>query len=284
MIPINQYLIDGFIKQALQEDMPHGHDLTTALTVPSDKVVKAVLNTRQTGIIAGVEIVVRVFEILDPSIQITINKNSGDKVDKNDVIISLKGSAHTIFKGERVALNILSHLSSIATLAHRFVEKTKGTTARITCTRKTLPGLRIFQKFAVQCGGGYPHRYGLDDAIMIKDNHIAATGGIQNALDAANQNKSHMKIIEIEVDTLEQLRQVLDHGGAHCVLLDNMDIKTLTQAVEMVGDKMITEASGGINIDTVADIASTGVGYISVGALTHSAPILDIGLDLEIQS
>ena len=203
-------------------------------------------------------------------------------MQKGDIIAEVEGSARAILSAERVALNFLGRMSGIATLTRKFVEQVAGTEAKIVCTRKTTPGLRAFEKYAVRCGGGSNHRYGLDDAMLIKDNHIAVAGSIKAALQAAKQAAGHLVKVEIEVDTLAQLHEVLAEG-ADVVLLDNMDIKTLKQAVALVEGAMLTEASGGVTLDSVAEIAKTGVDMISVGALTHSPRVLDLGLDIKIR-
>lgn len=271
---------DALIRTALKEDLPYGSDITGSVCNLSDIQTSVSLISREDGIVAGLDCALHVFKILDPQIDITKKVNDGDTVYKNNILATLSGSAQTILQGERVALNILSHLSGIATLTHSYVRTISHTHARIAGTRKTLPGLRNLQKYAIQCGGGLPHRYGLNDAIMIKDNHIAMLGGdVKTALHQAYTHKPHTQTIEIEVDTLDQLKDVLSTDYADIVLLDNMDATKLTKAVAMIDGKIIAEASGGINIDTVADIAETGVDIISVGALTHSAPALDIGVD-----
>ena len=192
------------------------------------------------------------------------------------------GPARAVLAAERVALNLLGRLSGVATATHEFVRRVAGTRTRICCTRKTTPGLRALEKYAVRCGGGFNHRFGLDDAMLIKDNHIAVAGGIRAVLERARAAAGHLVKIEIEVDTLDQLREVLDVGLADAVLLDNMDPATMRKAVEMVGGKFPLEASGGITLDTIAEIAKTGVDYVSSGWITHSAPQLDVALDIEM--
>jgi nicotinate-nucleotide pyrophosphorylase (carboxylating) len=206
----------------------------------------------------------------------------GAKLAANETIAEIEGPAVAILSGERVALNFVGHLSGIATLTAAYVAKVAHTGAKILDTRKTLPGLRALEKYAVRCGGGVNHRFGLDDAVLIKDNHIAVAGGITPALKSARAAVSHLVKVEIEVDSLDQLSEVLKAGGADAVLLDNMDLATLKRAVEMARGKVVTEASGGVTLDTVAKIAETGVDVISVGALTHSAPALDVALDIDI--
>lgn len=277
-------LIEPLIIKALEEDLGHGHDITSESLIDEDEEIKVVLRARTDGVIAGIKVAQMVFEIVDPDILVTRHMSSGHEAKSGDVILTAEGNAISILRAERTALNLISHLSGIATETAKYVEAIKGTKANICDTRKTLPGLRALQKYAVKAGGGMNHRFGLDDAILIKDNHIAAVGGIQAALDAAKKNAGHMVKIEIEVDTLEQLQDVIDHGGADIVLLDNMGPDILKKAVEMVDGKMVTEASGGINLETVSAIAQSGVDMISVGALTHSVTALDIGLDFESTS
>jgi nicotinate-nucleotide pyrophosphorylase (carboxylating) len=280
----SQIHIDKLIRNALIEDMPYGHDLTTELTIPDNSQAIALITTRENGILAGLNIALTAFSHINKSLEVTASAQDGKKVKTGDKLAKIKGDAKSILMAERVALNILSHLSGIASTTRQYVDEIEGTNARITCTRKTLPNLRIFQKYAVMCGGGFPHRNGLDDAILIKDNHIAVCGGIHAALDQATNKKSHTKTIEIEVDTLEQLDEVLDHGGADIVMLDNMNENGLKKAVQMIDNQLISEASGGVCLKSVRTIAKTGVNYISVGALTHSSRALDIGLDIDIKS
>lgn len=273
--------IENFVKNALIEDIPHGQDITSHLLIDGHHTNKAHINARQPGIIAGLVPALTAFSLTDPDFNFTVNIEDGQPVNNDETIATIEGPTRALLTAERTALNILSHLSGIATMTAIYVAETKGTNAKITCTRKTLPGLRAFQKHAVSMGGGYNHRHGLDDAIMIKDNHIFAAGSIKNALNAIQEGRSHTKIIEIEVDTLNQLQQVLDHGGAHIVLLDNMSPQNIEKAVKITQGSLILEASGGITMETVKHIAETGVDYISVGTLTHSAPSLDLGLDFE---
>lgn len=270
--------IDAIIQNALAEDLAHGGDATTDAII-TDQTAQAVMRARQAGVAAGLDVAKRVFETVDPSLQMTAHAQDGDTIAPNQNLLSIDGSAASILKAERTALNLAMHLSGVASLTRKYVDLAAGTGAQIACTRKTLPGLRALEKQAVLAGGGINHRFSLGDMILIKDNHIAIAGGIKQALDAV---KSKNLKIMIEVDTLEQLREVLDHGGADYVLLDNMDAGTLKTAVALCKGKIITEASGGVNLETVRAIAQTGVDRISVGALTHSAPALDIGLDIDI--
>jgi nicotinate-nucleotide pyrophosphorylase (carboxylating) len=222
-----------------------------------------------------------VFRKLDPDIRLSAHSRDGAAVAAKTVLMTVEGNARALLGAERTALNFLGHLSGIATATATFVRLIAGTKARVCCTRKTTPGLRALQKYAVRCGGGFNHRFGLDDAILIKDNHIALAGGIAAVLARARAAAGHLVKIEIEVDTLDQLRQVLDTSLADAVLLDNMDPATLTAAVGLVAGRLVTEASGGITHASAAAIAATGVNYLSSGAITHSSVHLDVGLDIE---
>jgi len=237
---------------------------------------------RRGGTIAGLPLVVATFRRLAPAMAIAAHACDGAAVEAKATLLTLTGPARAILAGERVALNFLGHLSGVATATAAFVSRIRHTKARITCTRKTAPGLRALQKYAVRCGGGFNHRFGLDDAMLIKDNHIAVAGSIGAVLARARAVAGHLVKIEIEVDTLEQLLEVIDAGGADVVLLDNMDVATLRRAVEMVDGRLVTEASGGITLDTVAAIAETGVDYVSSGSITHSVTNLDVALDIAI--
>jgi len=272
--------IEPIIRNALLEDLGHGNDVTSENIIPPNAEATAVMHARSRGVIAGTRIAEMTFQMVDPSLVTHKYVTSGESVLKNKEILSIQGSAQSILAAERVALNFITHLSGIATATAAYVEKTKGTKAKICCTRKTLPGLRSLQKYAVLAGGGANHRFGLDDAILIKDNHIAIAGGIKAALDNAQNHSGHMMKIEIEVDTLAQLEDVLAHGGADVVMLDNMDADMLRKAVSLIDGALTTEASGGITLENVGEIAQTGVDFISIGALTHSVIGLDIGLDI----
>jgi nicotinate-nucleotide pyrophosphorylase (carboxylating) len=240
-----------------------------------------VIATRKPGVIAGLPMAAMAFKLVDPNIKFEALVEDGAPVAPGAVIARISGPARGILSGERVALNYMGRLSGIATLTAQYAALVAHTNAKICCTRKTTPGLRAFEKYAVRCGGGMNHRFGLDDAFLIKDNHIAVAGGIKPALRAAKAAAGHLVKIEIEVDTLDQLREVLAEG-ADVVMLDNMAPAMLREAVQIIAGRMRTEASGGVNLDTVKAIAETGVDLISVGALTHSASVLDLGLDIEI--
>ena len=274
------HLVNSAITNALAEDLGLAGDITGNAVISPDETMSGVICAREPGIIAGLPLAIATFELLDPSLKLTANVQDGQTVKKGDCLLKIRGRSRSILTGERVALNYLGHLSGIATLTGEFVKQVEGTKAAICCTRKTLPGLRAFQKYAVRAGGGQNHRYGLDQAILIKDNHIASAGGIAQVLKKARQHTSHMVRIEIEVDTLEQLQEVMN-SKVDAVLLDNMEPDRLRKAVEIIDGRAISEASGGVNLKTVKQIAATGVDLISVGALTHSAKVLDLGLDYQ---
>ncbi len=279
MIP--HVIIEDFVKRALLEDLGHGRDVTSEFLIPPAAETTGVLRARSHGILAGLIPALTAFTLMDQDFEIEVYAGDGDVLLPGQEIAKLSGPAQALMSAERTALNILSHLSGIASMTAVYVAEAEGTHAKIAATRKTLPGLRAFQKYAVEVGGGAPHRYGLDDAVLIKDNHIAIAGGIRAALEAAKERAGHMLKIEIEVDTLEQLEEVLYVDISDNVLLDNFSVADLKKAVKMVGGKAVTEASGGVTLETVAKIAKTGVDYISVGALTHSVQALDIGLDID---
>jgi nicotinate-nucleotide pyrophosphorylase (carboxylating) len=270
------------VRRALDEDLGRAGDITSAATIPAGKKAKARLVARKAGVLAGLACAAQSFRAIDASVSFRSRMRDGAKLAANAAIAEIEGSAVAILSGERVALNFVGHLSGIATLTAAYVAKVAHTKAKITDTRKTLPGLRALEKYAVRCGGGANHRFGLDDAVLIKDNHIAVAGSVAAALRAARAAVGHLVKVEIEVDSLDQLAQVLNTGGADAVLFDNMDAATLKRAVEMARGKLVTEASGGVTLETVARIAETGVEVISVGALTHSAPALDVALDIDI--
>src|SRR5438552_4793184 len=274
--------IDAAVSRALAEDLGRAGDITSSATVPEGTRGRAIVVARKAGTIAGLPFVEATMRRLDPAMSITAHKRDGDAVAAKAPLLTIEGDARALLAAERTALNFLGHLSGIATETAAFVKLIAHTKARVCCTRKTTPGLRALQKYAVRCGGGFNHRFGLDDAILIKDNHIAVAGGIAAVLKRAKAVAGHLVKIEIEVDTLDQLREVLEVGLADAVLLDNMDATTMRKAVQMVGGKFALEASGGITLDTIAEIAKTGVDYISSGWITHSAPQLDVALDIEM--
>lgn len=279
---LSPMVLRGVVRDALDEDLGRAGDITSAATIPEGRQATAKLVARKPGVIAGLNCVEETFYALDRKIAFNAKVKDGAKVAAKELLAEISGDARNILTGERVALNFLGHLSGVATLTAAYAEKIKHTKAKIVDTRKTTPGLRALEKYAVRCGGGVNHRMGLDDAVLIKDNHIAVAGGIAQVLKTARATVGHLVKIEIEVDTLKQFEEVLKAGGADVVMLDNMDPATMKRAVEMNAGKLVLEASGGVSLDTVALIAESGVDVISVGALTHSAPVLDIGLDIEI--
>src|SRR5580693_4319729 len=273
--------IDEAVHRALDEDLGRAGDVTSIATIPEDTPARAILVARQAGAIAGLPLAVATFQKLSPDLRIEAHARDGAIVAKGLHILTINGPARAVLAGERTALNFVGRLSGIATLTADYVRHTAGTKLRICCTRKTTPGLRALEKYAVRCGGGFNHRFGLDDAILIKDNHIAVAGGVRPVLKRARAAAGHLVKIEIEVDTLDQLHEVLDTGLADVVLLDNMDPATLAEAVGLVAGRLVTEASGGITHASAAAIAATGVDYLSSGAITHSSVNLDVGLDIE---
>ncbi len=272
--------IEAAVTRALEEDLGRAGDVTSIATVPEDAAGRAVLNARQAGVIAGLPLVAAAFRRLSPDIEIAARARDGAAIEAGATLMTIAGNARAILGAERVALNFLGHLSGSATATAAFVRRIAHTKARVICTRKTTPGLRALEKYAVRCGGGYNHRFGLDDAMLIKDNHIAVAGGIAAVLNRAKAAAGHLVKIEIEVDSLDQLRQVLDAGAADVVLIDNFDLAAMREAVALVARRLVIEASGGITLDTAAAIAETGVDYLSSGALTHSVQNLDVGLDI----
>jgi len=274
--------IEATVTRALEEDLGRAGDITSVATVPEDAVGRAILNARQVGVISGLPLVAAAFRRLAPDIEIVPHARDGAATAAKTELMTVSGNARAILGAERVALNFAGHLSGIATATAAFVARVAHTRARVICTRKTTPGLRALEKYAVRCGGGYNHRFGLDDAMLIKDNHIAVAGGIAVVLKRAKAAAGHLVKIEIEVDSLEQLREVLEVGLADVVLIDNFDLQSMRQAVAMVAGRLAIEASGGITLNTAAAIAETGVDYLSSGALTHSVQNLDIGLDIEM--
>ena len=274
--------IDAVVTRALQEDLGRAGDVTSTATIPEHMTAQASVIARERGIISGLPLLAAAFVKLSPDIRIEARARDGAAIEPKAVLMRVTGEARAVLAAERVALNLLGHLSGVATATHEFVRRVTGTHTRICCTRKTTPGLRALEKYAVRCGGGFNHRFGLDDAILIKDNHIAVAGGIRPVLERAKAAAGHLVKIEIEVDTLDQLGEVIAVGLADAVLLDNMDAATLRKAVDMVGRRFVLEASGGITLDHIAEIARSGVDYASSGWITHSAPNLDVGLDIVI--
>lgn len=280
--PLNPLLVDDLVRAALKEDLGRAGDITSSATIPANLGAKAVFRARELGVVAGGQFIDATFSALDQNVKVVIAKPDGATVTKGEVIAEVSGNARAILSGERVALNFLGRLCGIASETARYVAMVKHTKAAIVCTRKTTPGLRAIEKYAVRCGGGMNHRFGLDDAILIKDNHIAVAGGVRAALESARSHAGHLVRIEIEVDTLDQLREVLDVGLADVVMLDNMPPAMMKTGVNMVAGRLKIEASGGVRLESVAAIAESGIDMISVGALTHSVRVLDIGLDIDI--
>jgi nicotinate-nucleotide pyrophosphorylase (carboxylating) len=271
--------IDEAVQRALHEDLGRAGDITSMATIPEATHAHAVLVARQAGVIAGLPLAVATFQKLSPDISIQAHYRDGGIVAAGVHVLTISGPGRAVLTAERTALNFVGRLSGVATLTADYVRQTAGTGLRICCTRKTTPGLRALEKYAVRCGGGFNHRFGLDDAILIKDNHIAVAGGIRPVLERARSHVGHL--VKIEIDTLAQLREVLDTGLADVVLLDNMEMAALTEAVRLADGRVVLEASGGVTLDLIAKIAATGVNYVSSGALTHSAPNFDVALDID---
>lgn len=265
------------VERALAEDLGVAGDITTLAVIPADAEARGEFVAREAGVIAGLEVAAHVFEVVDPSVHFEASIADGDRVGEGQVLASVTGDARSILTAERTALNLLARMSGVATATAQLVDAVHGTAVAVSDTRKTMPGLRAIDKYAVRMGGGVNHRMGLHDAVMIKDNHIAAAGDIASAVRAAREYAGPDVMVEVEVDNLDQLKEVLD-TDADRVLLDNMDMATLREAVELAGD-ITTEASGGVTAETIRAIAETGVDVISVGWITHSAPQLDIALD-----
>ena len=280
LLPLSPVILDPLVRAALLEDLGRAGDLTTDAIVPAGLAATTTLTAREPGVVAGLDLAKLAFRLVEPEIEVTTHCPDGSDVGPGQVIATIRGPARGILTGERTALNFLNHMSGIATATKAMVVAVGHHKARIVCTRKTMPGLRSVEKYAVRAGGGSNHRFGLDDAVLIKDNHVAIAGGIRAAIERARANVGHLVKIEVEVDTLAQLEEALHHR-VDAVMLDNMTTDQLRQAVAMVGDRAITEASGRVTAATVAAIAATGVDLISAGWLTHSAPVLDIGLDFQ---
>lgn len=274
-------MIEDAVKAALLEDLGRAGDITAQATIPPEATATAVFATRKAGAIAGVGFAALAMELMDARIRFEIVAADGARVQPGDVIARVAGPARAVLSAERVALNYLGRLSGIASATALFADRIAHTRTRIVCTRKTTPGLRAFEKYAVRCGGGANHRFGLDDAILIKDNHIAVCGSVGAAIHRARAFAGHLVKVEVEVDTLDQLREALE-ARPDAVLLDNMGPETLREAVAITAGRAVLEASGGVTPDTVALLAETGVDLISTGWITHSAPVLDIGLDIAV--
>ena len=280
--PLSPLIVRDLAGLALREDFGRAGDITSQATIPAGRMARAVFRAREAGVVAGGQFISESFAQIDPGVEVRLLKADGAALAPGDLIAEVMGPGRAILAGERVALNFLGRLCGIASLTARYVAEVRHTRASIVCTRKTTPGLRAIEKYAVRCGGGMNHRFGLDDAILIKDNHIAVAGSIRSALEAAKAHAGHLVRIEIEVDTLAQLAEVLEVGIADVVMLDNMAPAMMAEGVAMVAGRLKIEASGGVRLETVRAIAESGVDMISVGALTHSVRVLDIGLDIDL--
>lgn len=278
--PLPRVMIEPLVRMALLEDLGRAGDLTTDAIVPVGHQVTTLLVARQDGVVAGLDLARLAFQLIDPAIEMRLERNDGAAVAPGDVIATLSGPARGILTAERVALNLLCRLSGIATATASVVTAIRDYQAKVVCTRKTTPGLRAIEKYAVRIGGGSNHRFGLDDAVLIKDNHVAIAGGVSEAIRRAKSGVGHLVKIELEVDTLDQLREALDQG-VDAILLDNMGPAMLAKAIAMVAGRAVTEASGRITPATAPQVAATGVDLISIGWLTHSVTVLDIGLDFK---
>ena len=276
--PLPDLLIEPIVRAALAEDLGRAGDVTAAACLPARQPLSAVFAARKAGRIAGLDCARLALAALDPRARFEVMLPDGSDAEPGAVLARVEGDARALLSAERVALNLLGHLSGVATLTRAYVRAIEGTKARIVCTRKTTPGLRALEKYAVRCGGATNHRFGLDDAILIKDNHVAACGGVGPALQRARAAAGHLMKIEVEVDSLVQLDQALPYRP-DVIMLDNFDLADLAEAVRRTAGAVTLEASGGVTLERVRAIAETGVDAISVGALTHSAPTLDIGLD-----
>ena len=277
--PPHTLLIEPTVRGALEEDLGRAGDVTSDLIIPADQRAKGKLIACKPGTVSGLIAAECTFRLIDESIAFHCEVPDGSKAKQGATLATIEGPARAVLTAERVALNFVGHLSGVATATRALVDAVAGTKARIVCTRKTLPGLRTLEKYAVRCGGGFNHRFGLDDAILIKDNHIAAAGGIAPAIERVRAAASHMVRIEVEVDHFDQLENALTLR-VDAVLLDNMGTEDLRRAVALARGRAVLEASGNVTLATVRAVAETGVDYISSGAITHSAPNLDIALDL----
>ncbi|MFH5824764.1 carboxylating nicotinate-nucleotide diphosphorylase [Georgenia sp. AZ-5] len=279
MKPLSPLIVEPLVRAALLEDLGRAGDITTDTVVPAEQRASVRLAARDAGVVAGTDLAVAAFRLVDPTVAVDVALPDGSRVLPGDVVATVSGPARAILTAERVALNFLGHLSGVATATAQIADAVAHTATRVTCTRKTTPGLRAPEKHAVVAGGGVNHRFGLDDAILVKDNHIALAGGVREAITRARAGVGHLVKIEVEVETLDQLREVLT-DPVDAVLLDNMGPETLREAVELVAGRMVTEASGRLTAATAPVIAATGVDLMSAGWITHSAPVLDLGLDV----
>lgn len=278
--PLYPLLYEPIVRRALREDLGRAGDLTTDSVVPPDARGAARIVARAPGRIAGLPSALAAFRLLDPGLEIEPAAADGEDAGPGATLAVVRGALRPILSAERTALNLLGHLCGVATTTREIARAVAGSGARVVCTRKTTPGLRALEKHAVRCGGGANHRFGLDDAILIKDNHRALAGGVEEAVRRARARAGHLVKVEVEVDTLEELDRALA-AGVDAVLLDNMDVETLREAVRRVGGRAVTEASGGITPETAPEVAASGVDLLSVGWITHSAPALDVALDVE---
>jgi nicotinate-nucleotide pyrophosphorylase (carboxylating) len=278
-------LVEEAVRAALLEDLGRAGDITSNATIPPDAQARAVLSTREDGILCGIPLAEAAFALIDPAVSVNVRKIDGDRIARGTTVAEIEGNARAILAAERVALNYLMRMSGIATYTDRFQALIAHTAARVTCTRKTVPGQRAFDKYAVKCGGGSNHRYGLDDAILIKDNHIAVCGGVAMAIERAKSFAGHLVKVEVEVDRLSQFREALD-ADPDVILLDNMGPELLAEAVAINrahnGGRIKLEASGNVRFETIKAIAETGVDFISTSKITMAAPTLDLGLDVVI--
>lgn len=276
--PLPRHLITEAVARALAEDLGRAGDITSHAVLSPDTKMNAAVRARKPGVIAGSEFIAEAARQVDPSVSVDIMVSDGSRAEKGGTVAVITGPAVSILTAERTALNFLGHLSGIATATRAFADDIAHTKAKICCTRKTTPGMRALEKYAVRCGGGANHRFGLDDAVLIKDNHIAAAGSVKNAVEAARAAVGHLVRVEVETDTVDQVKEALS-AGPDVIMLDNMSLEELREAVALIDGRAIVEASGNVTLETVRGIAETGVDRISSGWITHSAPVLDLGLD-----
>jgi nicotinate-nucleotide pyrophosphorylase (carboxylating) len=275
---MNAIMVEEIVRRALAEDIGTG-DLTTEATIPADAETTAIIHTKEDGVLAGLDVARAVFRMLDPDCVFTALRQDGERIARGETVAELKGKARAILMGERVALNLLQRMSGIATMTRQAADALRYFPTRVVDTRKTVPGLRMLDKYAVRCGGGQNHRIGLYDAVLIKDNHIKVAGGVGAAVAAARKNIPFTVRIEVETENLAQVEEALA-AGPDIIMLDNMDHETMRRAVELIGGRAKVEASGKVTLETVAEVAKAGVDFISMGALTHSVKALDIILDI----
>jgi nicotinate-nucleotide pyrophosphorylase (carboxylating) len=272
--------LDDFVKRVLAEDLGSGGDITSKATIAEDARFTAEMNARQLIVVAGIDIAAAFFRALDPKVEIEFHASDGDRIEHGSMLMRVAGNAQSMLTAERSALNTLQHLSGVATLTRRYVDAIAGTGTILIDTRKTIPGLRVLEKFAVRMGGAQNHRMRLDDGVLIKDNHVAVSGGVAEAVRRAKGANTGLQV-QVEVDRIDQIEPALD-AGADRLLLDNMDPRMLREAVRVVGGRVPLEASGGVTLETIRFLAETGVDFISVGRITQSAPAVDIGLDYSV--